>query len=195
MQNEPSGRHAVILFYALMAILVVVLFRFPPQNSGEVAAWVQGVGTLAAVGAAIWAGLFPAMQSARQERSVRAEFAQDVTDVLDQAERAVVRVVEMVDEGDYRRAANRLEAIRLMAIQAGIADLLRTPRSRWPSRRCYADMFTLNRMLVVLSDDEAVAVVTPEQEPERLAYLSEQLDVIVKLMARVREEIGGGARP
>ncbi|WP_312166660.1 hypothetical protein [Phenylobacterium sp.] len=192
MQNAPSGRHAVIVFYALMAVLVVILLRFPPQNSAEVAAWVQGVGTLAAVGAAIWAGLFPAMRSARQERSARAEFAQDVTDVLDLAEKAVARVVKAVEAGDYRRAATALDTIGQMAIQPSIADLLATPRARWPSRQCYGHMFMLNRMLAVLAGDEAAAA-APGQEADRLAYLGEQLDVVVRVMESAREEIGGEA--
>ncbi len=188
MQTEPSGRHAVIVFYVVIAVLVVVLWRFPPANSAEVAAWVQGGGTLAAVGAASWAGRFPAMQTARQAKAARDEFAQDVTDVLDFAEKGLVRVTAAIEAGDYRRTARSLETVQHLAIQPSIADLLATRRAGWPSRDCYSRVFTLNRMLAVLLADE-VGAPPPANEAAQLAYLSEQLDTIFGVIERAREEI------
>lgn len=140
-------RHLILLSYGVIILLGWGLAVAPPQSSSEIAAWVQGVGTVGGAGIAAWVGTLPIRQRARERRAVRAGFAEDVSSVA----RSVLHVCERAQAS--LDARNRLEMevnLRVLAeLELGelVADLLKEPRHIWPTRTSYFYGQTLLRAL------------------------------------------------
>jgi len=79
MKNGDLSNHAVVWGWVIITAVVLGVGLFPPDDGGDVAAWVQGLGTIAAVAAAIF---YPEIASARASARTRRTVAQETAAIL-----------------------------------------------------------------------------------------------------------------
>lgn len=191
-------RHLILLGYGVIILLGWGLAVAPPQSSSEIAAWVQGVGTIGGVGIAAWVGTLPIRQRARERQASRVGFAEDVSGVA----RSVLHVCERVQAS--LDARNRLEAeinLRVLAeLELGelVSDLLKEPRHVWPTRMSYFYGQTLLRALKGVKGNrllQKLEVLDPRHIDGAWAVVQGELTLIriqAQLMLKDAQEVSEG---
>jgi hypothetical protein len=123
----------VVALGVLDFALFCAVFVPAPVDSSDWAAWVQGVGTVAAVGVSAWAGAFPATMEARRLRDGRADFMrglQHAVSHLDQDMQALATPAYNLDIAGVDLAVRHM-------VEGAALDTLRRlldePATAWPS--------------------------------------------------------------
>lgn len=147
-------RHFVLIAYGILALLAVTLAIAPPKNSGEVAAWVQGVGTVVAVLVAAWIGFLPARLEARRAEKARHDFLRSIklaTRILVSHHKALRRAIKYQDLEELIREVDFIELYRTKRL---FESLLLTGAQAWPTFSLYEEV---NGLMGALASFEAEA--------------------------------------
>lgn len=135
--------------------------------SDTMGTWVQGIGTIAAFAAAVWAGRVPIRMEAARRRAVAADFIvglADATEYVDQKTLEIRAPLTADDGPETVRAALAFDH----GYAQGISRLLDLPLSQWPSHELYERtrqfMDEIGRLVRSVSEN-AAALKSPSPPP------------------------------
>lgn len=142
MKPDPIFRHAVIIAYVLLAMLVAALILLPPENSGDVAAWVQGVGTIAAVLVAVWAAGAPGRAADVQNVRTLKTLYRLLTQSLNLVKSVNAEIAAGVAKNDFKDSLASLYVLQRIGADTELKGLLADGAQLFPT-----DLQTMVRSL------------------------------------------------
>jgi hypothetical protein len=156
--KPDNPRHAVLIAYAILALIAVALWIAPPVDSGHMAAWVQGVGTLVAVAVAAWVGLLPDLRARQLEIDRQRGFYLAIASGMIWADNGASDIQATVMSDNLVRLPKYIEVGRALGLTVALEKIGSAPWSRWPTMHLYATTIGLtSRLHEVLSTAEALS--------------------------------------
>lgn len=130
MKNDDFARHAVVWGWVAIVMTIAGVCRWPPADSGDVAAWVQGIGTIAAVGAAVWVPMH-----IEQQKAVKARAAMTIglNAATEAASVSIGFLLDAVIERSPRGVREMLVHFKQLPPEQPFAQLLESPIADWPN--------------------------------------------------------------
>lgn len=136
----------------------------PPPSSSELAAWVQGIGTVAAVAIAAWVGMVPIRHERQARLAKRRDFINAIVDAAGYAIVAANDVLDASHRGVIEDFTRGLEALKQTEAVSALAKLLEEPVTTWPSAAAYVRALDLSSAVIELRNIEA-----QDYQPTRVA--------------------------
>lgn len=145
-------RHIVLLGYGALSVLAGALLIAPPTSSGEMAAWVQGVGTVVGVILAVWVGQLPLRQEQRRRREDAAELRAALIENFSYFDASLKTFKLRLEKGDAGGVYRSLSVISESGILSTLEVLLAEPRRSWPSSISYFYALSLSKITISAVD-------------------------------------------
>lgn len=138
--------------------------------SSEMASWVQGLGSVAAVGVACWFGVLPMWRETRMRAEGRLIFLSALRYAALGAVSDVARTTMAIGRG--ADAANELKKFRDRNPGAALERLLAEPPSAWPSNVLYVDV---SQICGFIDHIAAMHAPEPSASPAELKHFKDDL--------------------
>lgn len=138
--------------YGALALLFIALWKEPPGTPSDMASWVQGVGTVMGVFAAIFAGFWP-VEAARQAREKeRLAFVTCIETSRMVVDAAVVPIRAGIEGRSVVDITGGLGVYQEIGPFDLLDGLLKEPQSQWPDPALYVFCLTYRKSLQKLEE-------------------------------------------
>lgn len=177
---KAAGGVAVVL---CVFVLGSVGYEHGPWSS-EMASWVQGLGSVAAVGVACWFGVLPMWRENQMRAEGRLIFLSALRYAALGAVSDVARTTIAIGQG--ADAAKELTRLRDRSPGAALERLLTEPPSAWPSHVLYVDV---SQICGFIDHIAAMQAPGPNATPAERAHFAEDLAKQKKMIDGNHEEL------
>lgn len=136
-----DARHLVLIAYAVLALLAAGMLIAPPKDSGDMAAWVQGVGTVVAIAVAGWVGLLPSLHRQREQQEATRRMYDAVAGACAWSNLSLGQLSERIAHGRKDNFSKIVQMAKDFTPIEPLDKVLVEPLAAWPHVGLY--MFTL----------------------------------------------------
>lgn len=143
MRRETVLELGAIALACLVGWAAFAIIDAPPMTRAEVADWAQGLGSIAAVGVAAWAGTLPLIAEKRRLNRVRNDFLDAVEHACRYATTLTKQASDPIALRDPVALHGALAYLPQVNPLAAMDKLLSEPLSSWPSIPLYSAVFLL----------------------------------------------------
>lgn len=157
--SPPSLRMAAA-FGGLALACLIIAFVPAPVTSGDWAAWVQGTGTVLAVGLVTWTRSSAAPAAARDQGRATDRRTEQLEQAVSSLHRAATDLELAIWDGDFRRVRDGIALVGEGQAWVSLKRLLHAPAGDWPSQGLRARALEIRQAVIDL------AQLLPEPEPE-----------------------------
>lgn len=140
MDTGDLTRSATLWGWIILAGMFLGIAVYPPKNSGEVASWVQGVGTIAAIVVTAWVGLAPLRHAEAERRAAKQSFNLALRDAIEWSDDLLAGSIDHLRNGRDAEARSELWKTRITSPGRPLQHMLNHPLTEWPS----ADAFSFS---------------------------------------------------